>query len=238
MVSQPKPKKSKQYFTKDTEDAIILYNQTEDVSVRNKIYEEHIKYPFDKLVENLIHTFKFYHFDVSYEDVKTEVIAFLNEKIHKYKPDNGKAFSYFSIVAKNYLIQHNNNNYKRFKNNDNIDVIDTNRNVITEVNRDEYMTDVKEFMEFFIKYMDQNLTVFFSKPADLAVADSIVELFRQRNNIEEFDKKALYILIRERARVKTTYITKVVKTVKMIYMKMYMQYLETGDPYIHPKKLM
>lgn len=238
MVSQTKPKKSKQYFTKETEDAIILYNQTEDIAERNKIYEQHIKYPFDKLVENLIHTFKFYHFDVSYEDVKTEVVAFLNEKIHKYKPDNGKAFSYFSIVAKNYLIQHNNNNYKRFKNNDTIDVIDTNRNVINEVNRDEHISEVKEFMEFFIKYMDQNLTVFFSKHADIAVADSVIELFRQRNNIEEFDKKALYILIRERARVKTTYITKVVKTIKQIYMKMYMQYLETGEPYIHPKKLM
>ena len=39
------------------------------------------KYPFDKLVENIIHTFKFYHFDVPYEDVKHEVVAFLNEKI-------------------------------------------------------------------------------------------------------------------------------------------------------------
>ena len=72
--------KTKQYFTKDTENAILLYNLLEDEIERNKLYEEKIKYPLDKLVENIIHTFKFYHFDVPYEDVKHEVVAFLNEK--------------------------------------------------------------------------------------------------------------------------------------------------------------
>ena len=95
--------KNKQYFTKDTENAILLYNQLENDYERNKLYDAEIKYPFDKLVENIIHTFKFYHFDVPYEDVKHEVVAFLNEKIHKYiDPNKGKAFSYFSIIAKNY----------------------------------------------------------------------------------------------------------------------------------------
>jgi hypothetical protein len=96
--------KNKQYFTKDTENAILLYNQLENDYERNKLYDAEIKYPFDKLVENIIHTFKFYHFDVPYEDVKHEVVAFLNEKIHKYTdPNKGKAFSYFSIKIIHWL---------------------------------------------------------------------------------------------------------------------------------------
>jgi hypothetical protein len=64
-LTAPKKKaRNKQYFTKDTEEAILMYNQMEDEIDRNRLYVERIKYPFDKLVENMIHTFKFYHFDV------------------------------------------------------------------------------------------------------------------------------------------------------------------------------
>jgi len=60
----PRKKTKNFYFTQDTEDAIILYNKTEDPIQRSKIYKEHIKYPFDKLTENIIHTFKFYYTDL------------------------------------------------------------------------------------------------------------------------------------------------------------------------------
>ena len=110
-----KKKKGKMYFTNGTEKAIIRYNNSDNSVLRNKIYEEHIAYPFDKLAENIIHTFKFYYFDVSSEDVKHEVVSFLVMNMHKFQEGKGKAFSYFSIVAKNYLILHNNNNYKKYK---------------------------------------------------------------------------------------------------------------------------
>ena len=112
-MPRTKKKKSRQYFTESTERAIIRYNNSDDEILRNKIYQEHIEYPFQKLAENIIHTFKFYYFDVPSEDVKHEVVSFLVMNMHKFKAGKGKAFSYFSIVAKNYLILHNNNNYKK-----------------------------------------------------------------------------------------------------------------------------
>ena len=221
--------KNKQYFTKETEDAILLYNQLENSIERNKLYEAKIKYPFDKLVENIIHTFKFYHFDVPYEDVKHEVVAFLNEKIHKYTdPSKGKAFSYFSIIAKNYLIINNNLNYDKFKNKEQPEAIDDARNVINEVLREEEVQEKSEFMDLFVKYMDENLANIFKKPADMLVADSVLELFRNRENIENFNKKALYILIRDRTGVKTQYITRVVNILKLAYVEMYQNYKFTG----------
>ena len=104
-----KPTK-KLYFSYINEKAIVAYNLETDQLKRDKIYREYINYPFNKLVENIIHTFKFYYFDVPYQDVKAEVVAFLNEKIHKFTEGKGKAFSYFSIIAKNYLIIANNAN--------------------------------------------------------------------------------------------------------------------------------
>lgn len=232
-VEEPKTRgrkpKNKQYFTKETEDAILVYNQLEDPIERNRLYDAKIKYPFDKLVENIIHTFKFYHFDVPYEDVKHEVVAFLNEKIHKYTdPSKGKAFSYFSIIAKNYLIINNNLNYDKFKNKEQPEAIDDARNVINEVLREEEVQEKSEFMDLFVNYMDENLANIFKKPADMLVADSVLELFRNRQNIENFNKKALYILIRDRTGVKTQYITRVVNILKMAYVEMYQNYKFTG----------
>ena len=106
----PRKKKEKMYFTIDTEKAIIEYNKTEDTKLRNRIYEESIKYPFEKLAENILNTFKFSYFDVSKDDVQMEVVSTLIEKIHMFKEGKGKAFSYFSIVAKNHLILKNNGN--------------------------------------------------------------------------------------------------------------------------------
>lgn len=221
--------KNKQYFSKETEDAILLYNTLDDETSRNRLYLEKIKYPFEKLAENIIHTFKFYHFDVPYEDVKNEVVAFLNEKIHKYTdPSKGKAFSYFSIVAKNYLIAQNNANYEKFKNVEQPEVIDDSRNVINEVIRDEDIEEKSEFMDLYVKYIDDNLSSLFRKQTDMAVADSILELFRTRHNIEDFNKKALYILVRDRTGVKTQYITRVVNTMKDLYLEMYKNYKVTG----------
>ena len=57
-VKRKRKKKGKNYyFNQGTEDAIILYNKTDDANVRNKIYNEHIRAAFDKLAENIIHTY-------------------------------------------------------------------------------------------------------------------------------------------------------------------------------------
>ena len=105
MILAPKPKKvSKNYFTQQTEDAIVLYNNTPDPSERSKIYEREIHYAFFKLTENIIHTFKFYYTEVDeIEHLQHEVITFLLSKIHLFNPNNGaKAYSYFGTIAKRY----------------------------------------------------------------------------------------------------------------------------------------
>jgi hypothetical protein len=84
--------------------------------------------------------------------------------------------------------------------------------------------------------MDTNLATFFKKHSDMSVADSVLELFRNRENIENFNKKALYIMIRDRTGVKTQYITRVINMMKRIYEEMYYNYIHTGNATINLSK--
>ena len=221
-------RKSKRYFTKITEIAINAYNNCDDQRLKNKIYNRFIHYPFDKLAENVIHTYKTYYFEVPYEDVKANVVAFLNEKIHKFNGDNGRAFSYFTVIARNYLFNENNKNYERMKARDGVEVIDSSRNIINEVYDAHQKEALKDFMDYYVRYMDYNVFMLFNKDRDRQIADSLTELFRTRDNLYSYNKKALYILIRERTGVQTQYITKVVGKMRLIYKELYLDYC-TGE---------
>ena len=223
-----KPSK-KQYFTYVTEKAIVAYNSESDQNLRNKIYREHIDYPFNKLVENIYHTFKFSYFDVPYEDIKCEVVAFLNEKITKFTEGKGKAFSYFSIIAKNYLIIQNNANYAKMKRRAETSLIDESRDVTNERHLSDYQESLKDFVKQWSDWYDDNINMVFTNKRDILVADTILELFRTVDNIENFNKKALYILIRERTGLKTQNITKVLNVMRADFARMFKTYSENGS---------
>lgn len=222
-----KKKKQNVYFTQDTEDAIVEYNECDDTLLKNIIYTKRIHPAFYKLAEIMIHRFKFYNFDVPHEDVKHEVVAFLHEKIGKYDRTTGfKAFSYFSIVAKNYLIAENNKNYYQYKRRHSVEAIDSERNIVNEQLRTEFVDEQKDFLDLFVDVVERYLPLIFTKNRDIQVADSVLYLFKTRENIENYNKKALYILIRERTGIKTQYITNVINKIKDIYTKMYDEYNE------------
>ena len=229
MKQKRSPKKPNVYFTQETEDSIVLYNSLEDNIQKNILYTKKIHPAFYKLAEIMIHRFKFYNFDVSHEDVKHEVSTFLHEKINKYKAENGKAFSYFSIVAKNYLIEENNKNYYHFKRSNSIDVIDTERMISNEITRADTIEEKKDFIDIFSNILEKNIALFFTKQRDIQVADTILYLFRGRENIENYNKKAIYILVRERTGVSSQYITSVINKIKVIYGKLYMKYKNNID---------
>jgi hypothetical protein len=228
------PRKAKKgspryYFHQGTEDAIIRLNKETRAHMKERIYNEHIRTPFEKLAENIIHTFKFYYFDVPSEDVKHEVVSFLYMNIHKFAEGKGKAFSYFSIVAKNYLILHNNNNYKKMKQHDSEDVMDYKRDPVTELRGKESRSMKMEYIEQLADYWRNNLTTVFKRKKDLDVANSVVELIDMRHNIDNFNKKALYILIREMTGSNTQHITRVINVMKKHHNNLHKAYLTTGS---------
>ena len=225
-----KPKEPRIYFTQDTEDAIVEYLITEDTALRNKIYNERIKYGFYKLAENIIHTFKFYYTDTdTIEELKHEVITFLLEKLHLYNPTKGKAFSYFGTIAKRYLIVYNENNYKKLQEKADVDESDDDQMMLYEHDANiERVFDEVVFIDQYIKYIDINLFKLFPKKQDAQTADAIIELFRKRESLEIFNKKALYIYIHEITDVSTPQVTKIIKKLKIIYIQLYNEYYNNG----------
>ena len=224
-----KKAKSRMYFTQITENAIIRYNGSEDSVLRNRIYNDHIAYAFDKLAENIIHTFKFYYFDVPSEQVKHEVVSFLVMNMHKFKEGKGKAFSYFSIVAKNYLILNNNNNYKKMKSHRELDVLDFKRNLSSESQVIADKETYEEFTDMMLDYWENNLPNIFKRHKDILVADAVLELFRRSQNMENFNKKALYVLIREMTGSNTQHITRVVNVMKKYYKRLFKEFQYSGS---------
>ena len=224
-----KKAKSRMYFTQITENAIIRYNSTTNHTLRNKIYNDHIQAAFDKLCENIIHTFKFYYFDVSSEQVKHEVVSFLVMNMHKFKEGKGKAFSYFSIVAKNYLILNNNNNYKKMKSHRELDVLDFKRNLSSEAQIMSDKETYEEFTDMMLDYWENNLPNIFKRQKDILVADAVLELFRRSKDMENFNKKALYVLIREMTSSNTQHITRVVNVMKRYYKRLFKEFQHSGS---------
>jgi hypothetical protein len=224
--------KNKNYFTQETEDAIVLYNNTLNSALKSKIYEEKIHYAFFKLTQNIIHTFKFYHTEVEdLEHLQHEIIVFLLSKIHLFNPNNGaKAYSYFGTIVKRWCILYNDKNYKsKIK-----------KVAIAELEQDDsysYTLDstspqkdkLSYFIDQYVDYVTENIYNFFPKEFDAKIADAILELFRKRDQIDIFNKKALYIYIHEMIPdVKTPKITKIANTLYDIFKKNYLFYLDQG----------
>ncbi|MEK9767331.1 MAG: hypothetical protein VW683_00305 [Betaproteobacteria bacterium] len=218
-------KKSKKnvYWTGETEKYIILFNETEDQWERDTIFKDHLNNPINKLAENIINRFKFPYMDGSFENVKAEVVSYLTLNLHKFTPDKGKSFSYFSVIAKNYLILHNTKSYKRDKKSvyfgdANDDGFDLEELLTTEMifnPEDEmYRDEMKEFSEMFIKYWEHNMHNVFKKDREIKICHAILHLLRRSEHIANFNKKALYVMLRDITGEKTTNITKVVKKMK------------------------
>ena len=225
-----KKKGSGVYFTQETEDYIVLYNNTTDSLVRSNIYREYIHYAFFKLTENIIHTFKFYYTEVdNIEDLQHEVITFLLSKIHMFDPTRGaKAYSYFGTIAKRYLILSNQKNYKKRVDSAPIEILEEDDNhsyVIGETSRNESLS---LFIDAYTEHCTKYIYKLFPKGEDAVIADAILELFRKREDIDIFNKKALYIYIREMVDVKTPKITKIANRLYDIFKDNYIFYLENG----------
>ena len=90
----------------------------------------------------------------------------------------------------------------------------------------EQNDEFSEFRRIMLSYWDKNLTLVFTKKRDIQIADAVLELFRRADYIENFNKKHLYLLIREMTDCKTHYITKVVNTMKQHQKKMLNSFLD------------
>lgn len=222
--------KNNYYFTQETEDAIVRYNTSSDLSFRDNIFKEEIYYPLYKLAENIIHTFKFYYLDVnSIEDLKLDVVSMLvEEKLFRFDPTNGaKAFSYFQTIVKRWLINYNNRNYKKLKQIGSFEEMEDSYEGEKRETVERSVT-LTEVISIFVENSYSNIEQLFPKEQDQRVADAILTLFKTCRDLEIFKKKALYIYIREMTDCETPTLTRVISKLKGEFYKVHKTYQEAG----------
>ncbi len=223
-----KKKKSNRYWTSITECAVSSYNRSEDHQVRKeRIYRRFIFPAFMKLSENLINKMKCEYIDSSFKDLQTDLTTYLTMRLDKFNPNAGKAYSYYTRTAFNYLIAENQKGYAKLKKKAEPVNIDDQRNITTEIHNEEMKETLKYFMDAYIEHCYNNLNSIFTNRADIHVADSILHIFETREHIEQFNKKALYVFIRERTGLETNNITRVIKVLKNIYSQKFLEYEQT-----------
>jgi len=190
--------KKNHYFTKETEQAIIDYCATDNLNTRTQLYIEHIQPAFNELVTKIVYTYKFTsleNIDVLKEDCKVWLTTILG----KFDPSQGtKAFSYFSVVTKNWFThkakQQTKKNRREIEYDSMIREIEA---VSTDDNEDLFdEQEEREFWTFLLveikSWENPNL-----KPNEQKVLDAILTLMNNVDQIEIFNKKAIYLYMRE-----------------------------------------
>ena len=230
-IEAPKTKKQRKvYFGKDVQDAIIRFNELPESSVveKTRLFNNQIYPAFMKLTENIINTWKFHRYETNYSDLQREVVCQLYTKIPGYDESKGRAYSYFTIICRNYLIQNSQNLYKSSKIKTELDAVDAERNITNEVILSNYQETLSDFLYKWCEWVETNLIKLFKSKKDQRVADSIIELMKSSSEFDIYNKKFFYILIRERSNVDTQNITKVVKVLKDLFTDMFRDYQKDG----------
>ena len=109
MSDEPKKRGRKRttnlYFGPDQEEAVVAFLTSDDWDERNRVYNQHLRAPLNKMIESIIRRYKLYRKADSFEDVHADTLSFLATKMEKFKPEkNKKAYSYFGTICKNYLL--------------------------------------------------------------------------------------------------------------------------------------
>lgn len=231
------------YFGNEIELAIDEYNRLAEGTQKDRLFTSKIYPALEKLAENVIHNKKFYNYGGrTYSDIKHDCVVHLHEKLGKYSLEKGKAFSYFNRVSINWIWAQMNELREMESGRVKLDAVDLSRNIDNEVFNEEYLSELQDFCQKWSTWGNTHVDyLYFIKSGkiipfmkrDKKIANAIFNLFENVHNIDIYNKKALYIMIREQVDVKTQCITDVVNVLKPLCKEMYMDFKINGTKYWH-----
>jgi len=191
-------KKKNHYFTKDHERAIIDYANTRDVRVRTELYIQYIEPAFSEMVDKVVFTYKFTSLP-NIDALRDECKVWLTTILDKYDPNKGsKAFSYFSVITKNWFIHKVKKTNARSRREADFENItgEVEQKYLASYNPYHHQREEKEFWSFLWEEIDTwdtgNL-----KENEKKVLEAIKIILSSPDDIEIFNKKAIYLYIRE-----------------------------------------
>ena len=197
LILAPRKKKNN-YFTKDHENAIVEYALTDSKKRRTELYIEFIGPAFDQMVDKIVYTYKFTNLP-NIDPLKDECKVWLTTILDKFEPSKGsKAFSYFSVITKNWFIHKVKKNAKLLKREmqyDNLPV-EIERRYLVTLNPYEKDREKHEFWQHLWGEIDkwEKLNL---KDKEKKVLEAVKILLESVDQIEIFNKKAIYLYMRE-----------------------------------------
>ena len=195
---------TKLYFNADTQAAIVEYQGTDDLDTRSKLYVEKILPAFDKLAENLIFIYGFAKPGSPYEILKADCVTFLYETIHKWDEARGtKAFSYFNVVAKNWLIINSRREQKKNFRHVSIDAPEMmsrrDKTAVGEwaiVPSPDDMMITAQFRDDIIKLLHE-IKNRVSGENETKCIDAVITVFDKVDQLDFLNKRAVFVYVRE-----------------------------------------
>lgn len=218
-----KKKKSNYYFTKDTEGYIIKFKKVTSEFEKNRLYEKHIHPAFTELVTNLVAVYNYKSFGEEMEHFKSDCVSFLFETIHKWDESKGtKAFSYFNVVAKNWLTIQSRRLYKNYKRNVDINcdlsLTKEEKNYLynESVVEEEPIDDREDFIVGIYKVID--ILEKRVKPGkDTKCIEAIKHLYDNIHKVNFFNKRAVFVYMREISGLNNTELSSSLSRIRKIY---------------------
>lgn len=225
----------KMYFNADTQRAIVEFQATTDKKGRDRLYVQEILPAFEKLVENLINIHKFAGLYDSYDDLKNDCVNFLFETIGKFDADRGtNAFSYFNVVAKNWLIIKTKQKSQKTKKNISLDdptMLSTReKNIVDEYNllpsQDSFFEGAHSIETITnILYEIRNVV---KTENELMCINSIITIFENIDDIDLLNKNAILLYMRELSGLSPKQLTTTMQIVKKHYRKIKIEHQKNG----------
>ena len=220
LTQTPKKKRRKKnhYFTQDHENAIIRYCQTSCVRERTELYVKWIEPAFNEMVDKIVFTYKFTNLP-NIDSLRDECKIWLMTILDKYDPAKGsKAFSYFSVITKNWFIHKVKRQQRKNKTEVNFDNLAKNYEERYLSTTESYISEREEteFWNLFYKEL-KSWDTSQMKENDLKVYKAICVLFDSKEEIQIFNKKAIYLYLREITGLNTKQIVNSLKKFKKKY---------------------
>ena len=206
------------YWGVEQEEAIVEFNTNEDIEDKHKVFVAIIEPAFRKLVENIYYTYNFNKILWDREQIEHEVMTHLYEKLNKFDiSKNKKSFSYFGTITKNWMIQRcNADKNKRFIDDDNQDIIVQNIS-INAYEENEVNQHNQDFITGIIEDFDNWESKENYNKEDFAVLEIINDILKNYHRFNIYNKKQLYVYIREATDLPSRKITKSLKKIKINY---------------------
>ena len=223
-----KKKKSNYYFTLDTQNKIVEYQKLKNKRRQDSIYTEHIQPAFTELVHNLVSVYKFKSSIEDINHLKHDCVVFLFETIYKWKPENGtKAFSYFNVVAKNWLTIHSRRLLKHSRRSVSVDnptdFTSYEKSQLNRIDKDvaqAYEDDIKRdsFTEVFNGILQQ-VKLKLKDQRDFRCIEAIQQVFDNVENLDYLNKRAVFVYLREISGLNSTELSSSLSNIRKHYRK-------------------